>query len=146
MKRILLLASIFFVLPQIASAQGTFPFEDLKPILNQKPELAKYLLATLEFDEGGIAPRIGSNVNEKLGGQRVGPYMIHAKPKGSTGPKVFEVMVYTEQTFLDAKGKETTLEEASDVTEKFDHVEIKELKDETKRAHYRPLRRYSDSH
>ena len=137
MKRILLLASLFFVLPQIASAQGTFPFDDLKPILNQKPELAKYLFSTLEFDEGGIASRIGSNVNEKLGGQRVGPYLIQAKPKGSAGPKVFEVTIYTEQTFLDERGKTTTLEKASSVTEKFEHLEVRVIDEKTKPEHHK---------
>jgi len=62
----------------------------LKPILNQRPELAKYLFSTLDLDSGGIASRVGSNVNERLGGKPLGPYLIHAKPKGSSGSYVFE--------------------------------------------------------
>jgi hypothetical protein len=58
MKRILFLVFTFFVFSQTTLAHGTFAFDDLKPILNQKPMLAKFLYSTLDFDEGGIASRI----------------------------------------------------------------------------------------
>lgn len=51
-----------------AWAAGSFAFEDLQPILNQQPVLAKWLTGGLEFAETGDALRIGQNVNPRLAG------------------------------------------------------------------------------
>ncbi len=106
-------------------ADGSFSLQDLKPVLNQNPVLANYLLSTLDFADGGIASRIGDAVNERLGGKRVSPYRILAKPKGTKGAYIFEVVVYTDIVFSDEKGNVTTLEKAYSVAEKLTYIEIR---------------------
>ena len=83
MKRMFVAACLALLLPHASFAGGTFPFSQLKPILEQKPMLASHLFSTLDFAEWGMASRVGSIVNEKLGGARLGPYRIRAKPKGA---------------------------------------------------------------
>ena len=107
------------------AAQGTFPLSQLKLILEQKPALATHLFSTLEFAEWGMASRVGSIVHERLGGARLGPYRIRAKPKGAEGDYLFEVVVYTKQTFKDQSGKKVALAEASSIVEEFDYLEIR---------------------
>jgi hypothetical protein len=114
----------------LAMAGGTFPLSQLKPILEQKPALATHLFSTLEFAEWGMASRVGSIVNEKLGGARLGPYRIRAKPKGVTGAYIFEVVVYTKKTFLDEGGNRVALAQASSVMEEFDYLEVRLIEGE----------------
>ena len=68
--------------------------------------------------------RIGQNVNPHLGGTRLGPYTVLAKPKGSTGPFVFEVTVTTEAEPLDGAGKPVPLAKARSIKEKFVSVAL----------------------
>ncbi len=127
MKRTL--AVVCFVLllspAAFATAGATFPFSQLKLILEQKPALATHLFSTLEFAEWGMASRVGSIVNEKLGGARLGPYRIRTKPKGAEGDYVFEVVVYTKKIFLDQDRKKVALAEASSIVEEFDYLEVR---------------------
>ncbi len=63
-----------------------------------------------------------------LGGARIGPYMIPARPKGSTGGDTLEVVVCTRARVLDASGKPT--ESASDavrIDERLTVVMLREL-------------------
>lgn len=123
------LAAVWFALllspASFVAAQGTIPLSQLKLILEQKPTLASHLFSTLEFAESGMASRVGSIVNERLGGTRLGPYRIRAKPKGAEGDFVFEVVVYTKQTFIDQSGKKVALAEASSIVEEFDYLEVR---------------------
>jgi hypothetical protein len=108
-----------------AWAGGSFAFEDLQPILNQQPVLAKWLTGSLDFDETGDAVRIGQNVNPRFGGLRVGPYVILAKPKAAAGPFTLEVTVETELICLNKAGKPVDVSQAQTIQEKFSSVTVK---------------------
>jgi len=58
---VLVMAFLISLPGSAAWAGGSFAFEDLRPILNQQPELAKWLTAGLEFDQADIAVRLGQN-------------------------------------------------------------------------------------
>jgi hypothetical protein len=107
-------------------AAGSFLVDvELKPILDQAPAVRSFLLDALEIQSSGWANRIGNNVNPRLGGTRVGPYCLRAKPRSAPGPYTLEVCVNTEILFFDANGRPTTIEAASRLEEKFLSVEIK---------------------
>lgn len=110
-------------------AGGSFALEDIKPILEKAPAVAKWLNETLDLDETGDATRIGQNVNPRLGGTRVGPYTILAKPKDAAGPFVFEVTIETCQVFRDAKGKPVDVAKAHSVEESFSTISIRPYKE-----------------
>lgn len=123
--------AILISLPGAAAwAEGSFAFEDLRPILNQQPVLAQWLTGGLDFDEtGGYAIRIGQNVNPRFGGLRVGPYVILAKPKGASGPFTLEVTVETELICRDKAGKPVDVSQAQTIQEKFSSVTVKPYKE-----------------
>lgn len=93
--------------------------------MQQEPGLAKWLNDGLEFAEGGIAVRLGQNVNPRFGGLRVGPYTILAKPKGAAGPFTLEVTVETDLICRDKAGKPVEVSEANTIQEKFASVNVK---------------------
>jgi hypothetical protein len=127
-KGVFLLAlALLVALPgSMAWAGGSFSFEqDLQPILNQQPVLAKWLTGGLDFDETGDAVRIGQNVNPRFGGLRVGPYVILAKPKAAAGPFTLEVTVETEIISLNKAGKPVEVSQAQTIKEKFSSVTVK---------------------
>lgn len=119
--------AVLISLPGSAAwAEGSFGFEDIQPILQQQPVLAQWLTGGLDFDEtGGYAIRIGQNVNPRLGGLRVGPYVILAKPKGAAGPFSLEVTVETEIICLNKAGKPVDVSKAQTIQEKFSSVTVK---------------------
>lgn len=112
-----------------AWAGGSFAFEDLQPILQQEPVLAKWLTGGLEFAETGDAVRIGQNVNPRFGGRRIGPYVILAKPKGASGPFTLEVTVETELICRNAAGKDVDVSKAHTIQEKFSSVTVRPYKE-----------------
>jgi hypothetical protein len=105
-----------------AWAGGSFAFEDLQPILNQQPGLAKWLTDGLEFAETGEAVRIGQNVNARFGGLRIGPYVILAKPKGASGPFTLELTIETELRCRNAAGKAVDVSQAQVIQENFSSI------------------------
>jgi hypothetical protein len=113
----------------VANAGGSFLLDDIKPLIAQSPEMQKYIFATLELTKSGQANRIGNNVNPRLGGTRLGPYCIYAKPRGSKGKNTMEVCINTEYHFKDKKSRPCTLEQAYSVTESFVSIEIKPIKE-----------------
>ena len=126
-KGVFVLALVLLVsfLNSAARAGGSFAFEDLLPILNQQPVLAKWLSGSLEFDQTGDAVRLGQNVNPRFGGRRVGPYVILAKPKGVSGPFTLEVTVNTDLICQNKVGKPVDFTEAYTMQEKFSAVTVK---------------------
>ena len=112
-----------------AWAGGSFALEDLKPILQQEPVMAKWLTDGLEFAETGDAVRIGQNVNPRFGGLRIGPYVILAKPKGASGPFTLEVTVETELISRNAAGKDVDVSQAQVIREKFASVSVRPYKE-----------------
>ncbi len=134
MKKILLSILIFGAfLPQVF-AGGSFSFDiELEPILNQQPIIKDFVLKTFDIAESGWASRIGWQVNEKFGGRRIGPYCIKAKPKGSQGEYIFELIFHTEKIFLDKNGGPTDLTKDDIIKEKFKSLELKMFEECTKK-------------
>jgi hypothetical protein len=130
MKLIACLILTFLIIPvSLSYAGGTFLIEDIKPILSQSPEIQKYLFATLEIAKSGDANRIGNNVNPRLGGVRLGPYCIYAKPKRAMGKNNLEICINTAYHFSDKAGKPCELEQAYSVKEEFVSAEIRPAKE-----------------
>jgi hypothetical protein len=127
---IILTVIIAFIIPgSVANAGGSFQIDDIKPVIAQSPDIEKYLFTTLELAKSGDANRIGGNINPRLGGSRLGPYCIYAKPKGAKGKNTLEVCINTEYHFRDKTGRPCTLEQAYSVTESFVSIEIKPIKE-----------------
>ena len=125
-----MLAAALMVLVLTQSAWGAGSFsrdDDLIPILEQQPAIAAWVAGGLDLDESGSAMRIGQNVNPNLGGLRVGPYIILAKPKGAPGPFTLEVTVETEMDCKDDKGNTVDLEKATTIIEKFISITIRPI-------------------
>jgi hypothetical protein len=119
------LVACLLLAPVCCPGGGSCDFEeDVKPILMQEPALADYLLSTLDFYRTASAVRIGGIVNQELGGKRIGPYTIDARPRGLKGPYIFLVTINTERLFFDKDHKKTDLQAASTVEEKLTSVEI----------------------
>ena len=108
-------------------AGGSFSRDDLAPVLAQSPIVAEWIAGALELDETGDAVRIGQNINPHLGGMRVGPYVLSAKPKGAPGPFTLEVTVETKLVCLDAAGKATDIGKARRIREEFESVVVRPL-------------------
>jgi hypothetical protein len=121
---------IAFIFPAaVANADGSFLLDDIKPVIQQSPDVEKYLFATLDLEKSGQANRIGNNINPRLGGTRLGPYCIYAKPKGDAGKNTLEVCINTQYHFKDKTGRPCRLEQAYSVTESFVSIEIKPIKE-----------------
>lgn len=112
-----------------AWAGGSFSLDDLKPILAQEPVIEKWLTDGLDLDETGDAVRIGQNVNPRLGGTRIGPYVLLAKPKGASGPFTLEVTVETELLCRNSAGKTVDISKASVIEEKLSSVSVRPHKE-----------------
>jgi len=131
MKKFLPIAALVVLLPAaVAYAGGSVDLEQVTDILKQRPELSRYLLATLEFEDAPNANiRLGPQFKHLSGG-RMGPYRLMAKPKGQKGKATIEVTVCTDPSLLDAKGKPTDDElEAVSVKEKLLSVIIRDVRD-----------------
>ena len=110
----------------LSVAAGSFrPDVELAPVLDQAPAVRDFVLATLDMAESGSADRIGNATNERLGGTRVGPYVIEAKLKGQDGPFDLTLVFHTTCRFLDASGAEVELADAVSVEERFEFLEIR---------------------
>lgn len=81
-------------------------------------------MLTFELDSIGWATRIGSRVNEHLGGARIAPYSIQVKKKGSAGAWEFYLEIEAETIFLDAAGKEVPLEKGKSIQEKLTGIRL----------------------
>jgi hypothetical protein len=109
-------------------AGGSFAYKDILPILAQEPVMDKFINDGLEFNDSGSAMRIGQNVNPRFGGRRVGPYVIMAKPKGTSGSFTLEVTVETELICQDDSGNTVDVSEAQIIKEKFSAISIRPYK------------------
>jgi len=119
------LAALFAGAGSVAAAGSFRPDVELAPVLEQAPAVRDFVLAALDMAESGSADRIGNDANAFLGGTRVGPYVIEAKPKGADGPFTLELVFHTVHRFLDASGAEVALGDAVRVEERFDFLEIR---------------------
>lgn len=116
------------LLPLPARAGGSFlRDQELMAVLDTAPEVRDWLLESLDMAESGWAMRVGNDANPNLGGTRVGPYCLPAKPKGAEGDWSLELCVHTDIFWLDAEGRETDMDQAVEARETFEHLEIRPL-------------------
>jgi len=122
----------FFVLvlvgaPSVCTAGGTVSLSELDPLLRQKPDLRMFLISALDMDDTVMAAvRFGSHV-KFLGGARIGPYMIKARPKTPANASPIEVVLCTDTRFFDASGRVTQEEtNATRLEEKLSVVMLRE--------------------
>lgn len=119
---------LFVLISTSCVADGLFIFDQKIPaLLSQKPVLARYLNTTLEFAKEGVATRVGTEINPTLGGVRIGPYRLNARPKGKIGPYTLYVVFNTEVEFKDKTGKITdSVNDGIEISERLISVEIRE--------------------
>jgi hypothetical protein len=87
MRRCLL--ALCFLFPPLTHSQGAGSVlvdVELKPIVDQVPAVRSFVLDALEIQTSGWANGIGNSVSPLLGGTRVGPYCLRAKPRNAPGP------------------------------------------------------------
>ena len=93
--------------------------------MDENPALQKVVMASFDLAESGGANRIGYRVNKTLGGYRIGPYYLNAKPKGQNGEFTLTIIFHTEILFIDKNGHETgDLTAAVKIKERFYSFEI----------------------
>jgi hypothetical protein len=105
MRMDLWLLLVGMVVPAASSAGGTVGLDDVDSLLRQRPALRSFLISSLDLERTVMAAvRLGPHF-ERLGGARVGPYMLEGRPKGSKDANPLEVVLCTHVRFLDADGK-----------------------------------------
>ncbi|MCK9615092.1 MAG: hypothetical protein M0R48_06275 [Candidatus Omnitrophica bacterium] len=130
MKTKIYLFSLFiFISPLVSLAGGTVDFKEVELVINQRPKIADFLYPTLDFYHTAIAEvhvGHGSAMPEEYVGKRFGPYKLYAKPKGSQGPFIFQVIINTRYATEEDQIKmdEKVIQKPMD---KFLSVEITEL-------------------
>lgn len=108
------------------SAEGSFTSEAVLPaLLAQDPELATFVERTLDIGATGSAARVGAALSPHLGGSRIGPYVVPARPKGSTGAYSLQLTVNTEIHFLDERGAEAGPQQAVRLREDLVGIELR---------------------
>jgi hypothetical protein len=118
----------FLMVPGICLGAGTVSLAEIDPLLQQKTQIRTFLMSSLDMDSTAMAAvRLGSHV-KYLGGARMGPYIVQARPKAPKGAAPLEVVLCTEARFFDASGKMTDDEmKAVRLEEKLTLVMLREL-------------------
>ncbi len=95
------------MIPSVCAGAGTVGLADIEPLLRQKPQITTFLMSSLDMDATVMAAvRFGAHVKH-LGGARMGPYFIQARPKASKDASPIEVVLCTDARFIDASGRVT---------------------------------------
>ena len=131
-----LAASVLLVSASFAHAQGSLDTNEILPLLKTKPKVADFLLSNLELHDSAMGTRLGFHW-ENLGGARIGPYEILAKPKGAKEWTV-QLHLCVRTTFLDAQGnaldKDAAFEKAVGFEETLVSVQIEEISSKAPRC------------
>jgi len=117
---------ILFLIVHNVHAGGSFRLDtELRPILETNPKLMESVFASFDLAESGGANRIGISRNNILGGHRLGPYYLNAKPKGHAGNYTFTVVFHTEIELIGGNDKATDdLRSAVKINEHFHSYEV----------------------
>jgi hypothetical protein len=95
------------LIPSVCAGAGTVGLADIEPLLRQKPQITTFLMSSLDMGATVMAAvRFGAHVKH-LGGARMGPYIIQARPKTSKDASPIEVVLCTDARFIDASGRVT---------------------------------------
>jgi len=116
------------LLPAVCLAGGSVSLGEVDPLLRQAPAIRDFLLSSLELDDTAMAAvRFGSHLPH-LGGARMGPYMIRARPKASKDTSPLELVLCTDVRFFDEAGHVVEDEtRAARLEEKLSAVMIREM-------------------
>lgn len=125
MKRILAIA-LLVVMSSVSLADqgGSFFLSDLKEILAQQKALWEQLEGAFDMYSAGDAGRIGWAENHELDGTRIGPYRLYAKPKGRSGPFIYQIEIETTKSFYDKSALPAPLAKAASVKEEITAIKI----------------------
>ena len=115
---------LMFLLPLAAHSDGSFALADIQELLNQQPALRDLIAGTLDTSPGGLAGRINTGDNPALAGTRVTPYRLKAKPKGAAGDFTLTLSIEAETRFLDARGEEVPLSQATHIEQHFTAIRL----------------------
>jgi len=114
----------FLLSPAISFGGGSVTWNEVKSVLDQRPEIARVVYSTLDCFHSGYTPnRIGGMF--PLGGKRLGPYGFRCRVKGNETNYDLVLSVNTSYKLLDAEGKDADISIATRVDEKFRSIELK---------------------
>ena len=115
--------------PRIAMAGGTLGADEVFAVVRQNVDMSDSLASAMEFRCSAWAEtRLGTEVVPALGGQRVGPYTLWARRRGSKGPWTLELTVETRPRWFDASGTEVPADQfpsATSVRETLEGVRLR---------------------
>ena len=122
-----LLLLVCVLVPGVCLGGGTLSLAEIDSLLRQKPSIRNFLMSSLDMDDTVMAAiRFGPHT--KLGGTRMGPYVIQARPKTPKGASPLEVVLCTDARFFDASGRVTEDEiNAVRLEEKLTFVILRDL-------------------
>ena len=130
MKSKIIRLAIYLLCVGHAYALGSLSTDDVIPILRQNSTLYDCLVKTFDFSKGAVGRRIGNVGEAHLGGARVAPYEFNARPKGSTGPWIFLIVVEADTKYFKKNGETATLFDGEVIKETLTGVRIEPLKQE----------------
>jgi hypothetical protein len=99
-------------LASLTLAGGSVSQAELEPILGKLAPAWEALKVAYEISEIGSGLRIGSQVNEHLGGMRVLPFSFQARPKGGAGEFTIIITITGDNVFTNSEGKIVELPDA----------------------------------
>jgi hypothetical protein len=92
--------------PGVGAGAGTVNLAEIDPLLRQKPQIHAFLVSAYRMEPTVMAAvRFGPEAKH-LGGARMGPYIIRARPKTPKNAAPLEIVLCTEALFFDAAGKQ----------------------------------------
>ncbi|MDF7801834.1 hypothetical protein P4C99_20315 [Pontiellaceae bacterium B1224] len=116
MNIIIILFLLVFLRVSHAFGGGSVSFDQqLLPILKQDKTFSVALLNSFEFNRSVYAQSDFGN-HTMFDGERLGPYTLLAKPKGSESTWVFEVTIHTKWTIYDRDGNVIPLKDETGKT------------------------------
>ncbi len=104
MKSLITTVTFLFALNSATLAGGSFNLSDIQELLQQQPKRWAEIQMAYDVEDVGTARRFGRQW-EHLGGARCGPYQLQAREKGSSGSPTYKIIIYTNISFLDNKGR-----------------------------------------
>lgn len=124
--RLIVGAVSLLVSASAAWAAGSVISTEYAPLLAQRKEIHDFVSAYLDLDESGSGDRIGQAVNPTLGGTRIAPFFIKAKPRGEKRWTLL-LEIQAEVDFLDADGNRTDLVDAISVRQTLTGIKLTPL-------------------
>jgi hypothetical protein len=131
MKNIIILQITFvlsLLVPSVSNGGGSVSWEEIKEVINQDPEIAKFVYSSLDCKSSGYTDyRIGGMF--PLGGRRLGPYEIRCRNKGSKTDYDLLLIVNTKYKMYDNGGNEVDIDKATRIDEKFVSIQLQTYKE-----------------